>query len=207
MKLALLATALIALGLASGCDRMVMPEAPVVYAPWEEGLTLGYENPSLDGSRRQAERYQLRVKEARPGSGGRLVVETITTLAGQVDLAFLQREGGVSIGPDPEGRLRLLPLGFPDRTPRWEDRGTFHWVVGRATVQLPGVRFPDRQGVTGVWVESLPVAGEGPRVRTLYVPDIGQAETLLWQGGRWVCVFRLVSRGFTDAPAPLKASQ
>ena len=208
MKLLAAAAALLALALAPGCDRMLMPAAPVNYAPWEVGLTLGFENPSLPESQRPADRFQLRVKEARMGTGGRIVIEAATTLGGQTEMTFLQKDGGVIVGTDPEGKLRLLPKGFPDRVSRWEDRGTLHWVVGRAAVQLPGVRFADDNPPIGVWVESAPAAGEGARNRTLYLPDIGEAETLLWKDGHWVCVFRLVSRGFTDAPAALaKAAQ
>lgn len=198
MKVLPLCVALLGLTLGSGCDRMLMPSSQVAYAPWEEGLTLGFENPNLDAGRRQEERYQVRVKTARPVASGRLVVLTTTTLSGQNDLPFLHQDGGVSLGLDGDSLVRVLPKGFPDRTSRWEDRGVFHWVVGRATVQLPGVRLAEPGGATGVWVESSPLTGVGPRRRTLYLPDIGEAETLLWENGRWVCVFRLVSRGFTD---------
>ncbi len=198
MKRLLAAT--IALLALAGCDRMLMPPEPTTYAPWEEGLTLGYENPSLDGPRREQERFQVRIKESLPQAGGRLVTETNTTATGQIEMVYFQKDGGVSLGNE-EGRLRVLPKGFPDRVSRWEDRGIMHWVVGRAWVQLPGVRLADPAGATGVWVEAMPINGEGQRRRTLYLPNVGEAETLLWQGGRWVPVFRLVTRGFTDVAA------
>ena len=207
MKSLLLPAALLALVLASGCDRVLLPAAPVSYAPWEEGLTLGFENPSLPANQRQQEHFQLRVKSSKPGPAGQVVIETATTFSGQTELTYLQQEGGVILGSDPNGSLRLLPKGFPDGTSRWEDRGVFHWVVGRASVSLPGVRFEDPQSTFGVWVESAPVKGDGPRRRTLYLPDIGEAESQVWQDNHWVSVFRLVSRGFTDVPAPLKADK
>ena len=192
------AAALAAVLLLTGCDATLMPPKPAVYAAWEEGLTLGYENPSLPSAKRLQERFQVRVKEARPNAGGRLVVQTMTTLTGASELTFLQADGGVSLGANPEGRARILPAGFPDRTPRWEDRGIYHWVVGRACVTLPGVRFAEPGPVLGVWVEAAPLHGAGPRWRTLYLPDVGEAETLQWQNGAWQCVWRLTSRGFTD---------
>ena len=196
------AAALAAILLLTGCDHCLMPPRPAVYAAWEEGLTLGYENPSLASAQRAQERFQVRVKATRPSPEGRSVVQTMTTLTGASDLTFFQEHGGVSLAAGSEGRVRVLPAGFPDRTSRWEDRGVYHWVVGRACVQLPGVRFAEPGPVEGVWVESAPMHAPGPRWRALYLPDVGQAETLLWNNGQWQCVFRLVSRGFTDSPMP-----
>jgi hypothetical protein len=201
MKRLLFSAALAALAFSGGCDRMLMPERPAIYAPWEEGLTLGYEDPSQTGDRRLQDRFQVRVKSSRLSLAGRAVVQTTTTLTGQSELNFLLKDGGVSLGMDASSGLRVLPEGFPDRTSRWEDRNVFHWVVGRARVRLPGVRLADPDGDLGVWVESVPVNGAGPRERILYLPDIGEAEALQWRDGRWVPVFRLVSRGFTDLPA------
>jgi hypothetical protein len=200
MKAALTSAALLALALCLGCDRMLMPERQAIYAPWEEGLTLGYENPGLKGDRRIQERYQVRVKEAKPSPLGHTGTLTTTTLTGQIDTIFVQRDGGMSVGMDPINRFRVLPEGFPDRTSRWEDRGVFHWVVGRAAAQLPDLKLSEAASL-GVWVESAPVSGQGPHRRTLYLPDLGEAETLVWKDGHWVPVFRLVTHGFTDAPA------
>jgi hypothetical protein len=206
MKAALPSAALLALALCLGCDRMLLPERQASYAPWEEGLTLGYENPGLTGERRIQERYQVRVKEVRPSALGHTGTLTTATRTGQVDTLFVERDGGMTVGMDPVNRFRVLPEGFPDRTSRWEDRGVFHWVVGRAMVELPGLKLPEEARL-GVWVESAPVSGQGPHRRTLYLPGIGEAETLLRKDGRWVPVFRLVTRGFTDGPAPAKDSQ
>lgn len=178
-----------------GCDRLVTPVPARVYAPWEDGLTLGYENPSLTPDQRVQERLQVRVKRTAFTGTGRTVVETFTTLTGAMDATFTHSRGGVTLGADPGRGVRILPEGFPDQVSRWEDRGYMHWVVGRAQVKLPGLNLPES---TGVWVETLPVGKEGLRQRTLLLPDIGEAETLIWREGAWVPVARLVSRGFTD---------
>jgi len=200
MNLGLRAAVLGALVLGTGCDARLMPRKAELFAPWEEGLTLGYENPSLPAAQRLQERFQVRVKEARPSAAGRVVVLTTTTLTGAIDITFLQTDGGVLLGSDPDGRTRVLPKGFPDRTSQWEDRGVFHQVVGRACVTLPGVRFGEPGPAEGVWVEASPLHAAGPRTRTLYLPGIGEAETLVWKDGQWQAVFRLASRGFTDLP-------
>jgi len=50
-------------------------------------------------------------------------------------------------------------------------------------------------------VETCRLDGRGPRQRSFFLPGIGEAETREWLDGRWVVTNRLVSRGFTDAPA------
>jgi len=194
--------ALLALALSPGCDRVLMPASHPVYAAWEEGLTLGYEDPSLEPGLRAQKRQQVRVKESRPLGAALAVTKTFTSLTGQFDAQVLQKDGGVALQP---GGLTLLPEGFPERVPRWEARGSFHWVVGRASAQLPGVRLPDPDAV-GIWVESIAMDGSGGRTRTFYLPDIGEAETLTWIQGRWVVTNRLSSRGFTDVPGPAAGS-
>jgi hypothetical protein len=52
----------------------------------------------------------------------------------------------------------------------------------------------------GIWIESAPESGEGPRTRAFLLPDIGTAEALEWKEGRWTASRRLVSFGFTDSP-------
>lgn len=200
MKFRVLAGLTGVLLLGTGCDQQLMPHRAERYAPWEEGLTLGYERPGLPADQRQLDRFQVRVKEARLSPAGRVVVLTTTTLAGAVDVTFLQEDGGVSLGADPGSMTRILPKGFPDRVSQWEDRGVLHQVLGRACVTLPGVSFGSPEPVEGVWVETVPVHALGPRTRTLYLPGVGEAETLVWKDGQWQAVFRLVSRGFTDLP-------
>jgi len=206
MKLAPLAAALLALASASGCDRVLLPERRVVYAAWEEGLTLGFEDPSLDPGQRLQKRQQVRVKRAEPAAGGLAVTKTFTSMSGQWETQVLQKDGGVLLQTEHGGGILLLPEGFPDRVERWESRGSFNWVVGRATVSLPGVRTEDPGGPVGVWVESAGLDGAGTRTRTLYLPNIGEAQTMTWAQGRWVTTNLLVSRGFTDVPGKAAGS-
>ena len=200
MKLALPGAALLLLVLVPGCDRVWAPPAPAVYAPWEEGLTLGFEAP---GSR---QRLSVRVKEAKPAAG-LAVTETFSSAGGILEAHLLQKAGGVLLDPD-GGRIQLLPEGFPDRVDRWESRRSYNWVVGRATADLPGVVFGDPSARVGVWVESVLLDGTGRRSRTFYLPDIGEAETQAWDpgSGRWAITNRLVTRGFTDVPATAAAT-
>ena len=200
MNLASLGAALLTLAFSTGCDRVLLPAAQPVYAAWEEGLTLGFEDPSLEAALRSEKRQQVRVKESRPlGATTLAVTKTFTTLSGQWDAQVLQKDGGVMLQPDHAPGILLLPEGFPDRVSRWEARGSCNWVVGRAAVTLPGVRLADPEGTVGVWVESITL-DTGARTRTLYLPDIGEAETLTWIRGRWVTTNLLVTRGFTDVP-------
>jgi len=178
-----------------GCDSMVRPETRAVYGPWEEGLTLVYENPS-----RPESRLQERVKTSLLSGEGRTVVETYTTLAGAMELTFRQERGRVSFKVDGGREIEMLPEGFPDRVSTWESRGYVNHIVGRSRVDLPGVKLPDPE-VVGIWVESEPVAGPpDQRTRTLLVPDLGEVLTMTWKDGRWVTVNRLAAQGFTDPP-------
>ena len=206
MKLAPAAAVLLLLGSSPGCDQALRPARARIYAAWEEGLTLGYEDPTLEPGPRAQHRQQVRVKESRPTAAGLAVTKTFTTLTGQWDTHVLQHDGGVFLQIEPTGAasllpggIPLLPEGFPDRVARWESRGAYHWVVGRACADLPGVSLPEPDRNVGVWVESTPLEG-GPRTRTFYLPDIGEAETLTWIQGRWVTTNILVTRGFTDLP-------
>ena len=195
MNLALPGAALLLLVLVPGCDRVLAPPVPAVYAAWEEGLTLGFEAP---GSR---QRLSVRVQEARPSAAGLAVTETFSTTGGVWEARLLQKNGGVLLDPD-GGRIPLLPEGFPDRVTRWSSGHSYSWVVGRALADLPGVTFGDPSAQIGVWVETFRPEGGGRRSRTLFLPDIGEAETRDWDpgAGRWVTTNRLVTRGFTDAP-------
>jgi len=204
MKVAALAAAFLLL-LAPGCGRFSTPQAHRVYAAWEEGLTLGYEDPSqADAGQRARNRLMVRVKTCQPGANGSTVILSFTALTGQSEVHELQKGGGVRLLTDTPGGIVLLPEGFPERVSRWESRGVFNWVVGRAMVQLPGLHFATPADATGVWVESFSTSDPTNRSRTLYLPDLGEAETLSWDQAhwRWVATNRLVTRGFTDVPAP-----
>jgi hypothetical protein len=200
MKGALAGAALALLVLAAGCDRLVTPRRPMAQSAWEEGLTLAYEDPSLAPELRLERRQQVRVQASQPTADGLQVTKTFTTVAGQWEIRTLEKDGGVRFLTGSQGAVELLPEGFPDRVDRWESRGLYHWVVGRAVADLPGVRLPDLEHATGVWVESAPLDGPGVRTRTLYLPELGEAETRTWTGGRWVTTNILVARGFTDLP-------
>ena len=196
MKLALPGAALLLLVLVPGCDRVLAPPAPAVYAPREEGLTLGFEAPGV------GQRLTVRVKAAKPSASGLAVTETFSTTSGCWEARLMQRNGGVLLDPD-GARLQLLPEGFPDRVTSWTSSRSYSWVVGRATADLPGVVFGDPSAKVGVWVESFRLNGDGRRTRTFYLPDIGEAESRDWDPGtgRWVITNRLVTRGFTDVPS------
>jgi hypothetical protein len=189
-----LGAALLLLAALPGCDRMLNPVRSPLYAPWEEGLTLIYEDP------RSHDRMQVRVAQSRSEGGEQTVTETYSTLSSNLEGRFRLKDGGVVLEAGGSAGIRLLPEGFPDRTSRWEARNRLYWVVGRATASLPGVRLGDPEDAVGVWVESCRQDGQGPRQRVLYLPNVGEAQTLEWSGGRWVETNRLVSRGFTDVP-------
>jgi hypothetical protein len=180
--------------LAVGCDRMLTKQPQRTYMPWEEGLTLVYADPGAP----MAQRLQSRVKQSKVDpAGGRAIVMTYTTLSGQSEASFHTRDGLVALKLESGPEIRLLPEGFPDRVTTWEDRGFVNTIVGRAKVDLPGVKLPDPDA-TGIWIESRSVGTDSLRRRTLLVPDLGEVETLNWKNGRWVVVNRLVSQGFTD---------
>jgi hypothetical protein len=187
--------AVAAILLLAGCDRMVSKEPAQVYGPGEEGLTLVYADPSQPAQ----PRLQMRVAKVESTAEGRRVTETWSNVNGQMEITILQREGGVSIAPPGREPFMVLPPGFPDRTTSWIARGRLGRVIGRSRVDLPGVDLP--QGpLEGVWVEILPLDEAGTARRALYVPDIGEVESLEWRKGDWIPVNRLVSRGFTDLP-------
>lgn len=185
------------LGLAVSCGRFIpgVKEAP--FAPLEPGLTLLYESPA-QSSDPAAGRLQARVTEAKAIPGGWETKVVYTTLRGESSLAFRIKHGGVALLS--EGRVlgEILPEGFPDRVSRWEARGSRYWVVGRAAADLHGLKLPPDFPRVGVWVESA--NAQGIHRRIFYLPGVGEIESLVLQGGRWISVNRLVSRGFTDLP-------
>jgi hypothetical protein len=181
--------------LAAGCDRMVNPGPAPVYAPWEEGLTLVFE----DRTAPELPKSQLRVDKSTDTPQGKVVEETFTDLTGQWTNTFRLKDGMVVQRLDAQIELIRLPPGFPDHTMRWEDKGYVMSVVGRGRVDLPGVRLPDPDA-TGVWVEASHPSGLGARWRSLMVPDLGGVLTLSWNKGQWTVVNQLVSVGFTDLP-------
>lgn len=182
-----------------GC-RLKRMEAPPVYAPWEEGRTLGFEDPSLpDVGARRASRYQLRVAQGLmdPTRAG-LVKLSQSTLAQEPYTYTLRLEaGGVELlGEDGQTAAWVLPKGFPEAQAGWRDskRGLTFTVLGPAAWDNPaGVK-----GVTdpiGIWVEAV---GPALRRRTLFLRGLGEVETQIWRDGNWIPVNRLVDMGFLD---------
>ncbi len=197
MRLAF-AGALLALVFAPGCDRRSGPPNTRSTAAWEEGLTLGYEDPTLPPAQRMEKRQQVRVKQTRASGQALAVTKTFTSLTGQWDLQVVQEDGGVALS---RSGAVLLPEGFPDRVEPLGDaraRSTGWWAG--PTSSCPGCSCPrPPRGWASGWNRSR--LESGARTRTLFLPDIGEAETLTWSQGRWVATNLLVTRGFTDVPA------
>ncbi len=173
-------------------------EAPKVYCPWEEGLTLAFEDPSQPQPQRSANRLQVRVAKAAitPGPPSLIQVD-VASLQGQRSVTLKHRDGGVSLLTDQGQVLSVsLPAGFPATT-AWTDRGTAFRVLGRAAWDGAGL-LPATADPVGIWVEAQPA--QGPRRRTLYLPNLGEVEVREERAGTWVTVQRLVSYGFTDLP-------
>jgi len=181
--------------LTAGCDHLVSRGRAPIYASWEAGQTLVYARPGAEAS----QRIQVRVKSSTLGPDGLTVVRTYATFTNLTEATFRLQDGLEAMKLDGSKELAVLPAGFPDRVSRWEERGIVNFVVGRARVDLPGVKLPDPEA-TGIWVESAPVSARGVRRRTLLVPDLGEVETLNLIDGKWVTVNRLVSQGYTDPP-------
>ena len=192
----------------SGCDRslhrlLVHDYHSPIYAPTEVGLTLIYEDPSsLDAAKRFNERLQVRVTSAKDTAEGQMVLLTSTTLQGQQSSLCLVNKGGWTLLID-KRRTAILPEGFPDHTSSWDRPGAHIRVLGRAAAELPGLPLPADYDRIGVWVESESASGLS---RTFYLSGIGEAESRVLRDGRWICINRLVSRGFTDVPDVKPAS-
>lgn len=181
------------------CDRSPRVQ---VFAPREAGLTLGYEDPSLEPGPRTAARRMVRVAKVSPHpEGGALVLLTTASLREQTSATlWLKGSGVVRLTDQGRTQERLLPEGFPDATPSWTDHGFRYTVVGRAMATGLAVELPRDFDRMGVWVERTPEQGGAPRQRTFHLPELGPVETLEWRAGAWVPVDRLVQRGFTDSP-------
>jgi hypothetical protein len=170
-----------------------------VYGPWEEGLTLAYEDPSRPQPQRSEDRLQVRVAQSAlaPGAPG-LVQLDLTSLHGRMSLLVRHHDGGIDLLED-SGRIvaQALPAQFPDRA-QWNDRGTEFRVIGRAAWGGAGI-LPSTADPVGIWVESR--SPQGSRRQSLYLPDLGEVESREERAGAWVTVNRLVARGFTDLPS------
>ncbi len=200
----------LALSGALGCRYLPEDKDPMVYAPREEGLTLSYEDPSLEGQARQDARLQIRVEGAKPVAGSAGVIRGTyrhTRLKGEDVFAFEAKDGGLRIADAQNRTAIVLPEGFPDRVSLWgEKQEALFRVLGRGTAPHLDRVVPKDAPHVGLWVECQPGPGKGPRTRTFMLPDIGTAEVLEWRKGAWVPVLRLVGRGFTEAPPKAPAA-
>jgi hypothetical protein len=173
------------------------PAAPI-YGPWEEGLTLTFEDPSKPQPLRSAERMQVRVTRATLNPGAPALVQVnLASTRGQMNLNFRYQEGGIALVDD-QGQLlaQPLPVGV-SKFSQWVDRGVQYRVIGRAAWDGAAI-LPATSDPVGVWVESRPPQGL-PR-RTLFLPNLGEVESREERNGTWVVINRLVARGFTDLP-------
>jgi len=196
MRAALTRLAPVALLLLLACEPKA---AKPIFGPWEEGLTLTFENPSLPQPQRAQNRMQVRVARTTLSPGAPPVVQVdIANTRGQISLIFRHQDGGIAL-IDEKGQVLVqpLPIGFPEIA-QWSDRGTRYQMIGRATWEGAAV-LPTGTDPIGYWVESR--SPEGFRRRTLFLPSIGEVESREERGGNWVTVNRLVARGFTDVPS------
>lgn len=175
------------------------PQGPQpIYGPWEEGLTLAFEDPSQPQPHRSEDRLQARVARSaiQPGPPTQVQLD-LTSVRAHVSLLLRHQDGGIAL-VDPEGRVlaQTLPPGFPKVT-AWQERGTTFHVVGRGAWDGAAI-LPATSPTVGIWVEAKPE--HGPRRRTLYLPNLGEVESMEERQGQWVTVNRLVGLGFTDPP-------
>ncbi|HJV21779.1 MAG TPA: hypothetical protein VJ570_03730 [Holophagaceae bacterium] len=182
--------------------RFKRQEGPAIYAPWEEGRTLAYEDPSLPTPDQQrTSRFQVRVAQGlldptQPG----LVKLTESSMQSAPSTYTLRLEdGGVELlGEDGKVISVRLPKGFPDRCAEWgETKGELtirYRVVGPGAWDNPA-HVKNVHDPIGIWLEVT--AGEA-KGRVLYLRGIGQVEQQVWRGGAWVAVSRLVEMAMTD---------
>ncbi len=180
---------------------------PGIYVPFEEGLTLVYENPSLATTEaREGSRFQIRVHKGLmdPKVPGRIEL-TRNTLHSSETSFFDLEEGGVAV-VDAQGVRGswVLPKGFPGVT-TWSDpkTGLQGRVLGRARWNNDVIRRAAQEHLidpTGVWVE---MEQGGVKRRALYLQGLGEVESQAWSKDHWETVSRLVGRQFTDLPAKL----
>ena len=178
--------------------------APPIYGPWEEGLTLTFEDPSKPQPERSESRLQVRVARATLNPGAPTQVQlTVANTRGQAKMTFRYQDGGVAV-IDEAGQVlaQPLPVGSANFT-QWVDHGIQFRVLGRAAWDGAAL-LPATSDPVGLWVESRPP--QGPLQRTLFLPNLGEVESRVERNGTWVVVNRLVARGFTDAPTPKRPS-
>lgn len=190
--------------MALGCRPK--PTEPAVYAPYEEGLTLVFEDPSQPTpAAREASRYTLRVEKGLvdPTKAGEILLSQ-STLQGRYTYRLHAEAGGLALmGEDGKLVAWVLPVGFPDRVNAWSDakRGITAHFLGRAVWDGEAIRTAAQQHLVdaaGLWVETL--APGDQRRRSLYLKGLGEVESQEWRKDHWETVNRLVGRRFTDLP-------
>lgn len=178
-------------------------EPHLVYAAFQPGLTLQFENPDLDAEVRVQSRYQVFVKDARKTPEGLEVTTTTASLKGSSATIYLcLQDGGIyTFAVDKDRASVMLPPGFPYETTAWQAAGVNYRAIGRASANLSGIMLPNP---IGVWVEAVPAQTLQPSSannikRILMMPGIGEVETRVLRHGEWVTTNRLVGLSFTDA--------
>ena len=203
MKLAASALAAAALAAAFGC-RPASGRGEV-FAAWEEGRTLIFEDPTLPDAPparlRSQQRLQKQVVRTSESPAGRLVETDFTTFQGRQSFTLQLTGGGVSL-LDGQGRaLPLLPEGFPESATAWTIPGYRMQVLGRAYWGRQAPAFPANRPPEGVWVEGESLHG-GARIRLFYLPDFGEVEKRELRDGKWVTTSLMVGWSFQEVPRP-----
>ena len=166
-----------------------------IYAAWENGLTLSFESidPFKHGYHINS-RHTTRVSKSLQTQSGLFVIKTFCSPVEYKKIKMICHNGGVLIQNNNSlDQTVLLPDGFPNKVSRWQSNGLFNRVIGRAVVSLSG------NNIEGIWVESIPI-NSGCRIRTLYVHNIGEFQTIIWDANKnsWLPIMRLSDRTFTD---------
>jgi len=173
-----------------------------VYAAWEDGLTLIFENISLSNpNNRNKERQLVRVEKSSETSAGLVVVQDVVPSHRNERVIVVNKDGRVVLRTGSFGNdIVLLPGGFPNTITEWKSGMSFSRIIGRANFSLPVISLFDGLSNIGVWVETVHLDQANNRTRTLYLPNIGEVETMCWDQDKhcWVTSRRLIHMGFTD---------
>lgn len=202
MKLLVAIGAAVVTLLLFSCHHVTTADGSQIYNAWEDGLTLVFENATLSNSNACTKKQQVvRVERAISTPMGLVVIQAISSPRG-MRTVVVNKNGGVATCTDSScNNAILLPDGFPDTVTQWGSDKSFSRIVGRATTRLPGVHLVDDFNNTGIWVETIHLDQENSRTRTLYLPNIGEVETMLWDHNKrcWTTTRRLIYMSFTDA--------
>lgn len=176
-------------------------ERAVIYSPSKAGLLLQFEGFEVDSGLPSQNRLQLWVKETRQTPEGLEVECAATTYRGTGDVVSLCHLDGAVYVVLPDGnKTMVLPPGFPDKTASWQSEGINYHIIGRAKANISGVRPPDH---IGVWVEAVPISNQASvlgfdKARFLFLPGIGEAQTVVFWNGKWATINRLVGCDYAN---------